>query len=49
MPKPAVAACFFVGFEDGIDRKAMTQPIVEFGSDQVVKRPHISRISCSVF
>jgi hypothetical protein len=44
MPKPAVVACFFVGFEDGIDRKSMPQPIVEFGSCQVVERPHISRV-----
>jgi hypothetical protein len=49
MPKPAVAACFFVGFEDGIDRKAMVQTIVEFGSGQVVERPHISRVSCFIF
>jgi len=45
MPKPAVAACFFVGFEDGIDRKAVPQTIVEFGSGQVnpiIKRFFIS-------
>jgi hypothetical protein len=49
MPKPAVAACFFVGFEDGIDRKAVPQPIVEFGSGQVVERSHISRVRSSIF
>jgi len=49
MPKPAVAACFFVGFEDGIDWKAVAQPVVEFGSDQVVESPHISRVSSSIF
>jgi hypothetical protein len=49
VPKPAVAACFFVGFKDGIDRKSVAQAIVEFGSSQVVEGPHISRISSFIF
>jgi hypothetical protein len=49
VPKPAVAACFFVGFKDGIDRKSVAQAIVEFGSSQVVEGPHISRIGSFIF